>query len=172
MIEAARQIASCRSEPRRTVRVVLFANEENGLAGADGLRQGARGRAAAARARGARPTSAPARLAASPPASSPAALPAFAAVAGLLAPLGVDAAAATTAGGGADLIPLAPARVPLFDLRQDGTLYFDFHHTANDTLAQVDEESLHQNVAASAVLALAAARWRATSGVRSTTMMC
>ena len=32
-IEAARQIAALPRHPRRTIRVVLFANEENGLAG-------------------------------------------------------------------------------------------------------------------------------------------
>src|SRR5262249_25091624 len=34
VIEAGRQIAKAPKKPRRTVRVVLFANEENGLAGA------------------------------------------------------------------------------------------------------------------------------------------
>ena len=33
VIEAARQIAALSPRPRRTIRVVLFANEENGLAG-------------------------------------------------------------------------------------------------------------------------------------------
>ena len=33
-------------------------------------------------------------------------------------------------------------------LAQDGTHYFDLHHTADDTLDKVDPEALRQNVAA------------------------
>ena len=35
----------------------------------------------------------------------------------------------------------------MVSLAQDGTDYFDFHHTANDTLDKVDPESLRQNLA-------------------------
>jgi hypothetical protein len=34
------------------------------------------------------------------------------------------------------------------DLNQDGTRYFDYHHTADDTLDKVDPAQLRQNVAA------------------------
>ena len=33
------------------------------------------------------------------------------------------------------------------NLYQDGTDYFDYHHTANDTLDKIAPESLTQNVA-------------------------
>lgn len=61
------------------------------------------------------------------------------------------------AGGGADIEPLVKAGVSVIDLQQDGTRYFDLHHTPDDTLDKVDPAQLAQNVAAwTAVLALVA----------------
>jgi Zn-dependent M28 family amino/carboxypeptidase len=40
------------------------------------------------------------------------------------------------------------AGVPVFSLSQDATRYFDYHHSADDTLAIVDPAQLDQNVAA------------------------
>ena len=67
-----------------------------------------------------------------------------------LAPLGI-AAGRQEAGGGADIAPLVKAGVPVIDLQQDGTRYFDLHHTPDDTLDKVDVAQLRQNVAAWAV---------------------
>lgn len=67
-----------------------------------------------------------------------------------LAPLGVGAGT-QEAGGGADIAPLVKAGVPVIDLQQDGTRYFDLHHTPDDTLDKVDPDQLRQNVAAWAV---------------------
>ena len=39
------------------------------------------------------------------------------------------------------------ARGALVDLQQDGTRYFDLHHTNNDTLDKIDPVQLRQNVA-------------------------
>ena len=77
-------------------------------------------------------------------------------LAALLAPLGIskgtDAAAA-----GADLGDWVKAGVAAVDLQQDGSRYFDYHHTPDDTLDKVDPEQLRQNVAAwTAMLALIA----------------
>jgi Zn-dependent M28 family amino/carboxypeptidase len=52
------------------------------------------------------------------------------------------------ANGGPDVIPLIQAGVPAFRLYQDGTDYFDLHHTMDDTLDKVDPDALRQNVAA------------------------
>ncbi|MCI4589485.1 M20/M25/M40 family metallo-hydrolase [Sphingobium sp. BYY-5] len=71
-------------------------------------------------------------------------------IAQALAPLGVGAST-QEAGGGADIAPLVKAGVPVIDLQQDGTRYFDIHHTPDDTLDKVDPEQLRQNVAAWAV---------------------
>jgi Zn-dependent M28 family amino/carboxypeptidase len=68
-----------------------------------------------------------------------------------LRPLGVGPGNAE-AGGGADIGALRAAGVPVLDLAQDGSDYFDLHHTANDTLDKIDPEALKQNVAAWAVM--------------------
>lgn len=50
--------------------------------------------------------------------------------------------------GGADISPIRDLGVPVASLRQDGTEYFDLHHTPDDTLDKVDLAELRQNVAA------------------------
>lgn len=66
-----------------------------------------------------------------------------------LAPLGIGHNATITAGGGADVRPIIQAQnLAIIDLQQDGTRYFDLHHTPDDTLDKVDPEQLRQNVAA------------------------
>jgi carboxypeptidase Q len=66
----------------------------------------------------------------------------------VLYPIGVLASSKPETEGGSDVGPLAEAGVPVFGLSQDGTRYFDLHHTANDTLDKVDPAQLNQNVAA------------------------
>jgi hypothetical protein len=46
-----------------------------------------------------------------------------------------------------------PYGLPWVELQQDGTDYFDYHHTANDTLDKINAKDLDQQVAAYAVLA-------------------
>ncbi|RZJ41799.1 MAG: M20/M25/M40 family metallo-hydrolase, partial [Brevundimonas sp.] len=70
----------------------------------------------------------------------------------VLYPIGVLASAEPELHGGADIGPLAEAGVPVFGLSQDGTRYFDLHHTADDTLDKIDPAQLSQNVAAWAAL--------------------
>ena len=61
------------------------------------------------------------------------------------------------ANGGADIGALVQAGVPAIDLAQDGTRYFDLHHTPDDTLDKIDPVQLRQNVVVwSAVLAILA----------------
>ncbi|AHE52685.1 M20/M25/M40 family metallo-hydrolase [Sphingomonas sanxanigenens] len=68
-------------------------------------------------------------------------------IARALAPIGIGRNPAP-ATGGADIAPLVKAGVPVIDLEQDGTRYFDIHHTPDDTLDKVDPAQLRQNVAA------------------------
>ncbi len=68
-------------------------------------------------------------------------------VAAALAPLGISRSG-ERASGGADLGPWIRTGVAGVDLQQDGTRYFDLHHTPDDTLDKVDPEQLRQNVAA------------------------
>ena len=56
---------------------------------------------------------------------------------------------------GADITVLSDAGVPSFGPMQDGRTYFDYHHTAADTLDKVDPLNLSENVAAISVLAAA-----------------
>jgi hypothetical protein len=51
------------------------------------------------------------------------------------------------ASGGADLNILRDQGGAIIDLQQDGTRYFDFHHTPDDTLDKIDIAQLRQNVA-------------------------
>jgi Zn-dependent M28 family amino/carboxypeptidase len=66
----------------------------------------------------------------------------------VLYPIGVLSSSVPELSGGADIAPLAGAGVPVFGLSQDGTRYFDLHHTADDTLDKIDPAQLSQNVAA------------------------
>lgn len=52
------------------------------------------------------------------------------------------------ANGGTDISNFVKDGVPVIDLKQDGTRYFDLHHTADDTLDKIDPAQLSQNVAA------------------------
>jgi Zn-dependent M28 family amino/carboxypeptidase len=48
-------------------------------------------------------------------------------------------------GGGPDVSMLPNYGVPVISLKQDGTYYFDYHHTANDTLDKIKPEDIQQN---------------------------
>jgi hypothetical protein len=64
-----------------------------------------------------------------------------------LAPLGIVPGAIDKADG-SDIDPMLNAGAPGVGLSQDGTHYFDLHHTPDDTLDKIDPEQLRQNVAA------------------------
>ncbi|MGJ8662302.1 MAG: M28 family peptidase [Marinicella sp.] len=140
---------------KKTIRVILWANEEYGLSGAtayheahkDELKQHILGGesdfgAGAIYGFGTR--------------VADSAFPIVKEMVQLLAPLGIQFTN-NKSSSGADLIPLRKAGMAVFSLRQDGTKYFDYHHTANDTLDKIVPEELAQNVAAwIVVVALAA----------------
>jgi carboxypeptidase Q len=69
-------------------------------------------------------------------------------IASALAPLGI-VRGKDPASGGADVGAIIEAQgLGIIDLQQDGTRYFDLHHTPDDTLDKVDPEQLRQNVVA------------------------
>jgi hypothetical protein len=73
-----------------------------------------------------------------------------------LAPLGIVPGDLDQADG-SDIGPMLEAGMPGVGLSQDGTYYFDVHHTPDDTLDKVDPDALQQNVAAwTAMLAVLA----------------
>ena len=150
VMEAMRLIHVLDLKPRRTIRAVLFMNEENGLAG---------GKAYAADHR-----SELAKHVAAIESDSGAARPVGFGISGgvgaeervrEIAALvnGFGAGDVKKGGGGADISPMRDAGVPLLSLRQEGTHYFDYHHTPADTLDKVDPFELSQNAAAMAVMA-------------------
>ncbi len=155
VIEAARLIGGLGSRPRRTIRVVLYANEENGLAG---------GSAYAAHHAAELPLHAAAieaDLGSGRPIgfswnAGPSAEPLMREISSILEPLG--AGKLTPGGlGGADIFRLVLAGVPLFSVEQDASRYFDLHHTANDTFDKIDVGSLDRMTAAIAAFAYVAA---------------
>ena len=76
------------------------------------------------------------------------------AIGAALAPLGIATGAFDKADG-SDIGPMLADGMPGVGLSQDGTRYFDVHHTPDDTLDKIDPVQLRQNVAAwTAVLAV------------------
>lgn len=152
---AAGLIAQAGLAPRRTIRVVLFANEENGFDGALAYSQRHRGQrhqlvgesdfgAGAIYALRSRVNAA--------------ALPAFEAMAGVLAPLGVPLAGNNGMPGPDGAMLVRRHGWPAMELSQDGSAYFDVHHTVHDSFERLDARALPQNVACWAVVAWLAAQ--------------
>ena len=157
VIAAAHLIAGARPGPARTVRVVLYANEEHGGQGSRNYvnRHGAeipRHVMAMESDLGAFQVLG---VASRVPLDR---LPVARAMVSLLAPWGAQFLG-NEAGGGSDVGPLGELGVPLLDVRTDAAPYFDLHHTANDTFDKVDPALLRQNVAAYATLAYLAAQY-------------
>src|SRR3954471_3207729 len=148
---AVKLIQGLDARPRRTIRVVLFANEEFGTSGSQAY-------VAADPAESARHVLGfEADFGAGPvwrlsSRVNPAQLKLVEQIFRALAPLKLERGN-NEADGGADLDGLAKLGMALMSPDLDGTNYFDVHHTANDTLAQVDPVALRQSVAAFAISA-------------------
>ncbi|HKU16383.1 MAG TPA: M20/M25/M40 family metallo-hydrolase [Steroidobacteraceae bacterium] len=155
VIEAARMIARLERKPARTVRVVLFANEEFGLSGA---REYARlaGDEIARHVLAIEADLGAGAVWRVQSQVAPEAVPAVDAIREALKPLSLEAGG-NEAHGGSDIGPLRALGVPILDLSQDATSYFDVHHTVNDTLPRIDAKTLNQVVAAYATTAYMAA---------------
>jgi Zn-dependent M28 family amino/carboxypeptidase len=143
---AAKLVRDLPQRPRRTIRVVLFGAEEIGEAGpayvaahqaeianhivvseSDFGADNVYGLALPAGSSNAPPMQALRRV---------------------LVPLGINPAGQPATNGGPDFAPMVPLGVPAVRLQQDGTDYFNYHHTADDTLDKIDPKTLNQNVAA------------------------
>lgn len=155
VVAAAQQILALGRRPRRTVRVVLFGNEENGFDGARHYAERYReephqlvgesdfgaGRVWRLRSR-----------------VAPEAFGAIEAMAPLLAPLQVALGDNQGNPGPDAAVLMRRNRWSAIELSQDGTDYFDVHHTDNDTLERIDAAALRQNVAAWSVVTWLAAQ--------------
>lgn len=154
---AAKHIANLEPKPRRTLRVVLFANEEFGLSGSNAYRASLNDEQLARHAVTLEADAGDGPVYELRSRLAPGQLPLAREIQRVLAPLGV-ALGDNEANGGADTRALLRAGVPVLAPRLDTTRYFDHHHTANDTLDKIDPQRLNQSVAAFAVSAYLAAR--------------
>ncbi|MBL8623845.1 MAG: M20/M25/M40 family metallo-hydrolase [Myxococcales bacterium] len=136
--------------PRRTIRVVLFTNEENGLRGGKGYAAAHGGDHHVALLETDNGGFAPRgfRIQTHGDVALRARLDE---AAQLLAPLGATTLEEDDAD--ADVSPLVEAGALGLGLAVDGRTYFDVHHTAADTLDKVDPQVLADGVAAIAVMA-------------------
>jgi len=151
VMEAMRILKALGLKPRRTIRAVLFTNEENGLRGGkqyaiDHANELPHHVAALETDSGAfRPVgfTTPAPKPEMDPMERDRAARTTArlkAVAALLR--GVRADRVEDGDGGADISPMAKAGVPQIGLSVDMATYFDIHHTAADTFDKVKKEEL------------------------------
>jgi Zn-dependent M28 family amino/carboxypeptidase len=146
LVMATGALLKQQGRPKRTIRVVLFGNEEGGLVGA---------RAYAAKH--AKDLKSHVLAAESDFGAGLVyqfdsyfgnnALPFADKIQQQLAPLNI-AKGHNKAYGGPDISVLKALGVPVVTLEQDGTDYFDYHHTPNDTLDKIDPKALAQNLQA------------------------
>jgi carboxypeptidase Q len=78
----------------------------------------------------------------------------------VLQSVGATVLEATTYSPGADISAMSDAGVPTLGVLQDGRTYFNYHHTAADTLDKVVPADLRENAAAMAVMAYALANMK------------
>jgi carboxypeptidase Q len=149
--EAVRLLAKLGIRPRRTVRVVLWTNEENGLRGAN----------AYAAKHAAHATNHVFALEADSGVFEPASLGFSGSAAArnivrdigsLLAPIGLGEIVA--GGGGADIGPIAQAgNAPMMAYLGNPGRYFAIHHSPADTIERIAPEEVSKAAAAIAVIA-------------------
>ena len=149
VMETMRLLKEMKLTPRRTIRAVLFMNEENGLRG--GLQyakdHGKEKHLAAIEtdAGGAAPTGFTTTIKGDALTALETRTKPLAAVSSNRFEIAEEA--------GADIGPLTEAGVPGFGLVPEPLHYFDYHHTNADTLDKVDPKELAQDTAAIAALA-------------------
>lgn len=152
-LAAGHYLAQREERPARTLRVILFAAEEVGLLGAkDYVEQHTE--EMPQHMIGAEWDFGNGKIYQLEPGVGPKALPAIEAFAEQLAPLGVSLADTNTAKGQSDMSALGHAGQPAVNFNPDGSDYFDYHHTRNDTLDKVDREALQFNTAIYSMFAL------------------
>lgn len=145
-LAAAVRAAGPARTPKRTIRVVLYGAEEFGAHGGEDYakRRPEEVKRHVMAAEADFGAGAPWRFNTNVPEAD---LPFYETIHAALAPLGI-ARGSLTASGGADIGALRKAGVPVIDVDQDGSRYFDLHHTDNDTLDKIDPAALELNVEA------------------------
>lgn len=152
--EAVRLLKRLGLRPRRTIRVVLWTNEENGLRGATGYRDAHLAELdnhvlamesdnGVFKPRGYYMAGGAAALAVTKE------------IASLLTSIGADSA--TVGGPQADVSPLAERGIPAAALNVDGSRYFWYHHSDGDTVDKLSAREMNECIAAMAVMIYVAA---------------
>ena len=148
--EAARLMKKLNIRPKRTVRVVLFTNEENGMRGGNGYRDqhAAEAGTHVFAVESDSGVFAPARMGFT---GSEAARRMMSEIFSLLAPLGMQEIVG--GGGGADIGPIsALGKVPMLAYSGDSTKYFTIHHTPADTVDRIDPQEVSKAAASLAAV--------------------
>jgi carboxypeptidase Q len=155
MLGAAALLHKLGLQPHRTIRVVFWVNEENGVRGAKAYAEQHKDELAKTVLAVEDDTGgfAPQGFRADHHDKEAAkrVVARIAEIASLLQPL--HATKVREGGGGTDIEPMEAAGVPQVGLSVDMHTYFDYHHTDADTLDKVDPQMISDDVAAMAVLA-------------------
>jgi carboxypeptidase Q len=153
---AAELLQRLHIRPRRTLRVIAWIDEENGGGGHEAYAKTHASElpnhiaAIESDAGAGHPIGFYLKM---PPAATAALQP----LRDILRPVGATVFRSTEHSPGSDIEPLVEAGVPGIGFIQDGRKYFDYHHSAADTLDKVDPQELRENAAAMAVLGYALA---------------
>jgi carboxypeptidase Q len=143
-------------ETAELIRVIAWVDEENGGSGHDGYAKAHSSEFASYVAAMESDSGAGHPLGFNAKAS-PAALPILQSIADILKSNGSNVVRAENESPGADIAPMEKSGVPLLGLMQDARRYFEYHHTAADTLDKVVPQELRENAAAMAVMGYALA---------------
>jgi Zn-dependent M28 family amino/carboxypeptidase len=152
-MQAVQIIQQLNLHPKRTIRFVAWVDEEGGISGA---LQYAKDYPAASHFAAIESDTGAGHPIGYLTDSTQETLQALQPIAPVLQNMGVIVAR-TTEEAGADISPLSLAGVPGFAPLMDSRKYFDYHHTAADTLDKVDPKELRENGAVVGVLAYALA---------------
>jgi len=147
VMAAAKMVSALPVRPRFGIRVVLFANEEQGIYGGKAYAK-LHELELSSHVLGAESDMGADRIYSFRTRVSAQAEPLIARLAKHLGKLGIERDEASLASGAADVGQMRKLGMPVIDMKQDATRYFDLHHTANDTLDKVNPDNLRQNLAA------------------------
>lgn len=146
LVMATAALIKQQGQPKRTIRVVLYGNEEGGLVGARAY-AAAHSKELNSIVLASESDFGAGRIWQFSTAFGPNALAYGDHMANALAKLNIEKGD-NKAYGGPDVSVLHAMGVPVVSLEQDGTDYFDYHHTPNDTFDKIDPAALQQNLEA------------------------
>jgi len=151
------EIAKLPTHPKRTIRVILYAGEEVGFYGTRKYMELHKDEVAK-HVIGAEWDFGLGKIYQIKPGVGAKSLNNIHDLAQILAPLGVSMSDKNDAVAQSDMSLLSKAGMPSVNFAADGMRYFDYHHTANDTLDKINPEDYKQNTAVYMVFAYFAAQ--------------